>query len=215
MKKDPPVSDNGKVHDLVFRMCEPFLDNWSPILYHDLRKRNTGSCGTVKANRIGFPNGFARMLMKEKGDRRVFTYGNEMQVIKIHDRKPVTLLSTTFTATPRDSGRKHWKTKETIEKPEMMLFYNKYMGGVDVNDQLLKYCAFDYHSMKWWKKVAFRLINIPMVNAFILYKEWFTVRYPKCKPQPASFRLAVIKQLLAGTSDSKTRHVGPDVNECS
>ena len=140
LKKDTPVSDNGIVYDLVFRMCEPyldqgyviFMDNWysSPILYHDLRKRNTGSCGTVKANRIGFPNGFAKMIVKEKGDQRVFTYGNEMQVIKIHDRKPVTLLSTTFTATPRDSGHKHWKTKETIEKPEMMLFHNKYMGGL-------------------------------------------------------------------------------------
>ena len=63
--------------------------------------------------------------------------------------------------------------------------------------------------MKWWKKVAFRLINISMVNAFILYKEWFTVRYPECKPQPASFHLAVIQQLLAGTSFSKTRHAGP------
>ena len=87
MKKDPPVSDNGKVYDLVFRMCEPYLDqgyiifmgNWysSPILYHDLQKHNTGSCGTVKANRIGFPNGFAKMIVKEKGGRRVFTYGNQ------------------------------------------------------------------------------------------------------------------------------------------
>ena len=162
LKKDTPVSDNRKVYDLVFRMCEPyldqgyiiFMDNWysSPILYHDLRKRNTGSCGTAKQNIIGFPNGFAKMIVKEKGDQRVFTYGNEMQVIKIHDRKPVTLLSNTFTATPRDSGRKHWKTKETIEKSEMMLFYNKYMGGVNVNDQLLKYSAFDHRSMKWWKK---------------------------------------------------------------
>ena len=89
-----------------------------------------------------------------------------LMVIKIHGRKPVTLLSTTFTATPRDSGHKHWKTKETIEKPEMMLFYNKYMGGVDVNDQLLKHSAFDHRSMKWWKKVAFRLINISYGECF-------------------------------------------------
>ena len=86
-------------------------------------------------------NWFSQWICKDDSERsrsNVYTYGNEMQVIKIHDRKPVTLLLTTFSATPRDSGRKHWKTKETIEKQEMMLLYNKYMGGVDVNDQLLR-----------------------------------------------------------------------------
>ena len=54
----------------------------------------------------------------------------------------------------------------------MMIQYNKYMSGVDANDQLLKYSHFSRRTLKWWKKVFFRLLNICMVNSYILYKEW-------------------------------------------
>lgn len=36
-----------------------------------------------------------------------------------------------------DTGKKHWQTKEAIKKPSMIHNYNKYMGAVDFNDQLL------------------------------------------------------------------------------
>ena len=45
------------------------------------------------------------------------------------------------------------------------------MGGVDRNDQLLKYSAFNKRSAKWWKKLLFRLLNVGMVNVYICYKE--------------------------------------------
>ena len=41
---------------------------------------------------------------------------------------------------------------EPILKPEVMNKYIKYMGGVDLNDQLAKYSAFNRRSCKWWKK---------------------------------------------------------------
>ena len=57
------VSKFGKTHDLVFRMCSPYLGknyvihNWctSPVIFYNLRNAQTGACGTVKQNRIGLP----------------------------------------------------------------------------------------------------------------------------------------------------------------
>ena len=83
----------------------------------------------------------------------------------------------------------------------MMNFYNKFMGGVDCNEQLLQYIVFSMQTLKWWKKVGFRLLNLAMVNSFILYSEWFKEKFPhKQKPRDNEFRLSVTKQLLSSTT---------------
>jgi len=48
--------------------------------------------------------------------------------------------------------------------------YNKYMGGVDHNDQLLVYFAIRWKTLKWWKHVFWRLLKIGLVNSHLLYK---------------------------------------------
>ena len=57
------------------------------------------------------------------------------------------------------------------------------MGGVDCNDQLLKYSAFNRRTLKWWKKVFFRLLNVAMVNSYVLHCEW-SKKKEKKKPAP-------------------------------
>ena len=67
------------------------------------------------------------------------SYLNNISILKLFDRKAVTLMSTVYNSKNTDTGKKHFQTKETIQKPLIMIKYNKYMGGVDTNDQLLKY----------------------------------------------------------------------------
>ena len=76
-----------------------------------------------------------------------------MLYLKLFDRKAVTLMSTVYNSKNTDTGKKHFQTKETIQKPLIMIKYNKYMGGVDANDQLLKYSHFSKRTIKWLKKV--------------------------------------------------------------
>ena len=65
----------------------------------------------------------------------------------LHNSKHVTLLSSRSVNT----GRKHWWTKKPMSKPEIVHVYNKFMHGGDLNDQLLKFWAFSWPSLKWWK----------------------------------------------------------------
>ena len=45
-----------------------------------------------------------------------------------------------------------------IQKPLVMIKYNKYMGGVDTNDQAAEIHIFQSEqSIKWRKKVFFRM----------------------------------------------------------
>ena len=98
------------------------------------------------------------------------------------DRKVVTFLTSEHNLDLIPTGKTNYRNKEPITKPKVMLMYNKFMGGVDRNDQLAKYSAFNHRSLKWWKKVFFRILNLCMVNAFILYNEWCAIQgKPKLK----------------------------------
>ena len=90
-----------------------------------------------------------------------------------------------------------------------MHFYNKYMGRVDCNDQLLQYSAFNRRSLKWSVKVTFCLLNLAMINAFILYNEWHKLNSMLVITQ-YNFHLNVVKQLLHSViTKQKSRYVNP------
>ena len=82
---------------------------------------------------------------------------------------------------------------ETIEKPECIIDYNKWMGGVDLYDQLCCYYLFDHRTWKWWRRLFFHLFNTAIVNAYILYIE---STQASRKLSHADFRIQLAKQLL-------------------
>ena len=58
-----------------------------------------------------------------------------------------------------------------VEKPKCIVDYNKYMGGVDRTDQLLERFKVARKCMKWYKKLALQLIQLSLLNSFLLYKK--------------------------------------------
>ena len=92
---------------------------------------------------------------KQCGEYKCMTCNDVIVSTRILDKKHVTLLSTVYSCKEIDSVKKHWKTKETVTKQEIIHCYNKYMGGVDSNDQLMHYSAFSRQTVKWWEKVFF------------------------------------------------------------
>ena len=54
------------------------------------------------------------------------------------------------------------------------------MCGVDKLDQLVCYYSFLHKSIKWWKKVFFWLLEVSVVNSYVIYKEYCT--HNKIKP---------------------------------
>ena len=56
-----------------------------------------------------------------------------------------------------------------LEKPDAVTEYNKFMGGVDKGDKLLSYYSFPHHTVKWWRKAFFVLVDAAIVDSYILY----------------------------------------------
>lgn len=65
-------------------------------------------------------------------------------------------------------------SQKEIDCPESIIFYNSFMGGVDKSDQYSTYYEIDRKSNKWWKRVFYRLLNIAVSNAWIIYKKFQT-----------------------------------------
>ena len=63
------------------------------------------------------------------------------------------------------------KEEISVPRPACIELYNKFMGGVDKADMLLSLYRTKHRSKKWYHHIAFHLISLAVVNAFLLYRE--------------------------------------------
>jgi hypothetical protein len=95
-----------------------------------------------------------------------------MMALKWMDKRPVCMLTTIQDDSMMTKVRRTRRVEggqEEIRKPVVVEEYNNYMGGVDKSDQLLSYYGFSHRRVKWWKRAAFHLLDMAVVNAYILY----------------------------------------------
>ena len=60
--------------------------------------------------------------------------------------------------------------RTTQQKPLVVDRYNHSMNGVDRADQYTVYYSFVRRSVKWWRKVFFWVMEVAVVNSYILHK---------------------------------------------
>ena len=140
-------------HDLIMKLLSSYLnkgyvihvDNFytSPYLFYNLLSLKTHACGTA-CPQNSLLQEIAPAKFKVRGQSITMNYDNKIVAHCTLDRKHVTLLSTAYNTQPVLTGKLHWKTKEPIESPQVIHMYNKNMGWVDCNDQLMKYSAFSH-----------------------------------------------------------------------
>ncbi len=72
-----------------------------------------------------------------------------------------------------------YNSTETIEKknkeiPKVIDEYNKYMGGVDKFDQMIKYYPLKRKTNRWTQKFTVHVLELLLHNAYVLYKKYST-----------------------------------------
>jgi len=85
--------------------------------------------------------------------------------------------------------------EEQFRKPVAICDYNKHMGGVDVSNQYISPYSFIRKSKKWWRKMFFWLLEVAVVNTFILYN-LSAVANQKLKLSHKKYRLELMKALV-------------------
>ena len=108
----------------------------------------------------------------ERGDSITRQHGN-LTVTAWQDNQVVTVMSTMCDPTKTASVTRTLKNNTEISVPCPLAIknYNLFMGGVDYNDQLRKYYHFRLKSRKFYKYIFWFLVELCIVNAYIMCKD--------------------------------------------
>ncbi|XP_025101120.1 piggyBac transposable element-derived protein 4-like [Pomacea canaliculata] len=172
---------SNRPYDVVQRLLGPlkslgyclYTDTYytSLALAEDLASSNTGFTGTVLSNIIGLPKEFMNTKLDTGGVD--FRRCKNTVVLRWKDKTDVAVLSTIHR--PQMVAV---NTRTSVKKrPTAIVDYHKNMGGVDLNDHMISYNAFYRKTTKWWKKLAFHMLTLTMVQAHCLYLKLFQTTY--------------------------------------
>ena len=210
----------GLGYTTVMELCTKFLgqgynvffDNFytSPKLVKDLYESNTPSCGTITMNRKGFPDSmkdgktWARKL--DRGSMR-WKRDGPCLAVQWKDNKLVTMLSSIDSANEFIEVKRKVKVDDKwenvlIRQPKCIQRYNRFMNAVDRSDQYLAKYNLLHKCVRWWKTLFFHMIDISLVNGFIIFQQ-YRKAHPElealCRPSKygvLEYREAVIRQLI-------------------
>lgn len=77
------------------------------------------------------------------------------------------------------------------EKPKPIFYYNKFIGGVDHQDQLSAYYPCNRKTLRWYKKLGIHLLYLMLLNSYFLYN-----KYSGKKLSLYDYRLSILERLL-------------------
>lgn len=166
-----------------------------PQLCEELLRLGIHATGTVMINCKGLPQ---EMRSKRIKVHEVIAYqkDNKVMALQWKDKRIVSMCSTVYTADTKEVQRIVARDNLlTISKPVVILEYTKYMGAVDRVDQYCGSYAFLRKSVKWWRKMFFWLLEVAIVNSFMLYNEDRKQRSLRVVTHK-TFRMALIEQLV-------------------
>lgn len=221
---EQPPSQNGLGYDVVTRLIQPYtkqgyhlyFDNFytSVKLVKDLFGKLTPSCGTVAENRKGFPANMKNgKIWGRKAERGSMRWDKDGCCVaqQWKDNKVVTMLTSVdkaheFGTVSRNVKVNNSWVKMDVKQPKSINSYNRFMNGVDRSDQLLAKNNTLRKCMRWWKTLFFHLIDIAVVNSFILFQLYRTEHsdvdelHRPSQYSVLEFREELIRQ-LAGLDD--------------
>ena len=210
-KKGEVRTKNGLGYDVVMDLSKShhnqgyriYMDNFytSPVLIDDLYQMGTHGTGTLKTNRTGVPDEVCelnRTLSKKPRGSGVYVRASNSEAVYSvrKDTKCVTVLTSEHPGHSQGTVTGNWKEdgqrkKKDVPIPLPVYNYNKYMGGVDRSDQLLKNYQILRQTKKYWKTLLFHFLDLATVNAYILFKDI----HPASKVSHFRFRENLVRAL--------------------
>ena len=184
-----------------------FCDNFftSPRLFRELHSHGLYACGTVRQMRKEFPHDL-RNVRQTRGES-MFRQSDNLTAVVWQDRRPVHVLSTLSQPgeVQKVSRRERNGSTSEVDCPSAIVTYTKYMGGVDLGDQLRKYYSVRLKCNKNYKYFFWTFFDISITNSFILYK----LCTPPTHTSSPAIRLKSFREKLAwsliGSYNSRQR----------
>lgn len=227
----PNESNLGAASNTVVRLCRVVPDNLNYVVYFDnyytslslmsfLASKGIFALGTVRRNRIPNCKFPSEDTMKKSNRGSSWEYicnfdGVDVTSVAWKDNKNVFLSSTFAGELPKGKVNrfdKKQKKKIEIECPNLVFEYNRHMGGVDLFDSLIGRYKIVMRSKKWYMRLFYHLLDMTLVNAWLLYKRAAFQRNESNTLKLAEFRAEVANCLCrVGTERTSKRGRPSDV----
>lgn len=171
-----------------------FMDNYynSPLLARLLKSRGFDCVGTLRLNRQNVPKELRTIKKQSLGEANCFgVTSGDVDILVWKDRNLVSLISTYHGAASASRDQKC--------KPTLVHDYNVRMGGVDKKDQMLSSFPIERkRTAVWYKKFFRRLLNVSVLNTYILHKESPIPEHPHPHiGRHRQYRKNLVKEILA------------------
>lgn len=168
-----------------------YLDNFytSVGLADELIGKNTYVTGTLRPNRIGNPREL-KMCKLKPGESCILQNNKKIVVTKWQDKREVLFISTEHKSNYKGTTSRRVRTIKY--KPAVQIKYNKYMRAIDRHDQMLSYYCCEHKTLRWYKKVIIHIIQICLVNGYLLFNAKNTTN----KTSLYKFIKSVMQELL-------------------
>ena len=183
----PGVTEHGLGASVVRNLSEPilekshfvFFDNYfsSVPLAAYLQRKNTYCVATTRADRVGWPTSLKAKKQLDRqlkrGEHHSVIVAPGVQCLLWKDKKAIPFINTTCEPSEQTTVMRKKKdgSRITVPCPQSVKLYNSYMGGVDVADQLRKTYSCRRKSKKWWLPLFYFLVDVSVVNSYILHRE--------------------------------------------
>ena len=176
--------------------------------------------GTLKVDRKDVPKD-VKELKEALGGKKVphgtgyYLRDGDLVDVCWRDNKPVLALSVSYPGHQSDTKvtRKVGSSASTaawqeIFRPLIIQNYNQFMGGVDKSDEFLAYHNILRKTVRYWKTLFYHLIDIAVVNAFVIYNIKATKMGAKTVTEN-DFRDTLVLQIIEKYGRHKRGEPGP------
>lgn len=231
-KVKPNEKDLGASANVVVRLSrviprnenfQLYCDNYytSIPLFSYMAKDGIFMLGTIRRNRIlnSKLTNEKEFTKKSRGTSEEYVgnfEGIDLSTVAWKDNKVVTMLSSCFGELPfHDAKRFDRKNKQviTIPCPNVIIEYNKHMGGVDMLDSHIGRYKIPIRSRKWYLRIFFHLLDIVTINAWLLFKRSKKEKNIEDDMTQWQFRLHLAETLCLFQSANDKKRGRPSTSE--
>lgn len=115
---------------------------------------------------------------KERGSYdAAYDSNTNISLVRWNDNSVVTVISNHFSVEPMSTAKRYnrkEKKEVNIQQPNVIKFYNKYMGGVDLHDNGVANYRIGVTGKKWWWPLFINAIDSIIINAWKIYNSVHT-----------------------------------------
>ncbi|XP_046976423.1 piggyBac transposable element-derived protein 4-like [Vanessa cardui] len=169
------TSGIGHTQKIVLKLLEDKLDSGHSVymdnyynsydLATKLLDRQTYCTGILNKNRKGNPIDLATVTLRKGENKSLFLNG--VHIGKWRDKRYVLYISTEH---DNEMMEVTDKRGNVIVKPAAIIHYNKFMSGVDLQDQMVSYYPCERKTMRWYKNIFIHTLQMSVRNSSALKK---------------------------------------------